>query len=358
MALNAFQKEVQALAKRLGLKGSQEREVYNRPEYQQLLQKFFGDIQLPAGVDPSQIISKDAGSLIYRDAEGYTHRLERNLDGTSSDLGRVTEASTDRPAVLPVSKQIPGTENAIQQALRVLSGTFGVGANPVGGEGQFFGLPNPEVTGSQNAGTPGFQGTGALGNLSPADKALLDQITQATLQQLDQQFTTQGGQLVSQLYSRGLNESTLANDAVTRLQQGQGLVRNQALSDAASRELGIRQFLTDLSTKSALDLFNSIMGNETTRSVSSGQIGLGREELGQRRIDSDRQFQIEQQKLDLQRKAQSPWKSILSAVATLGAAAIPVIGPFLGPAVGAVTGGGKKGGLAGLLGGEGSEGLF
>ena len=356
MALNAFQREVQALAKSLGLKGSREREVYNRPEYQQLLQKFFGEIQLPAGVNPSQVISRDVGSLTYRDAEGFEHRLERNIDGTSSDLGKVTEASTNRPSVLPVTKQIPGTENAIQQALGVLSGTFGQGGVNTEGGGQFFGLPNPEVSGS-NVNTQGFQGTGALGNLSPADKALLDQITKATLEQLDQQFTTQGGQLVSQLYGRGMNESTLANDAVTRLQQGQGLVRNQALSDAAGRELGIRQFLTDLSTKSALDLFNSIMGNETQRGVASGQIGLGREELGQRRLDSDRQFQIENQKLALQRQSQSPWKSILSAVATLGAAAIPGIGAFLGPAVGAATSGGGKG-LAGLVGGQGSSGLF
>jgi hypothetical protein len=350
MALNAFQREVQALAKRLGLKGDAERQVYSRPEYQDLLRNFFGDIQLPAGVDPSQIISRDAGALTYRDAEGYTHRLERNLNGTSSDIGRVTETSTDRPAVLPVTKQIPGTENAIQQALGVLSGTFGGVANT--GEGQFFGLPNPAVSGNQ---TQGFQGTGALGNLSPADKALLDQITKATLEQLDQQFTRQGGDLVAQLYSRGMNESTLANDAVTRLQQGQGLVRNQALSDAAGRELGIRQFLTDLSTKSALDLFNSITGNETTRGVASGQIGLGREELGQRRIDSDRQFQIEQQKLELQRQNQSPWKSILSAVATLGAAAIPGIGAFLGPAVGAATGGFGKAGRP-PVGGDGGYG--
>jgi hypothetical protein len=321
MALNAFQREVQSLAKRLGLKGSREREVYNRPEYQDLLRNFFGEIQLPAGVDPSQIVSRDVGAITYRDAEGYTHRLERNLDGTSSDVGKVTETSTDRPAVLPATKQIPGTENAIQQALNVLSGTFGGGTNT--GEGQFFGLPNPALVNNPNATTQGFQGTGALGNLSPADRALLDQITKATLEQLDQQFTRQGGDLVAQLYARGMNESTLANDAVTRLQQGQGLVRNQALSDAAGRELGIRQFLTDLSTKSALDLFNSIMGNETTRSVSSGQIGLGREELGQRRIDSDRQFQVAQQQLELQRKAQSPWRSILSAVASLGAAAIP-----------------------------------
>ena len=338
MALNAFQREVQALAKRLGLKGSSEREVYNRPEYQQLLQNFFGDIQLPAGIDPSQIISKGSGHVEYRDAEGYTHRLERNLDGSSSDLGKVTESSTNRPEVLPVSKQIPGTENAIQQALGVLSGVFGGGqqqfANPEG-NGEFFGLP---VNGNQTVTTQGFQGTGALGNLSPADKALLDQITKSTLEQLDQQFTREGGNLVAQLYARGMNESTLANDAVTRLQQGQGLVKNQALSDAAGRELNIRQFLTDLSTKSALDLFNSIMGNETTRSVSSGQIGLGREELGQRRVDSDRQFQIEQQKLELQRKAQSPWRSILSAVASLGASAIPGLS-----GLGGILGGGGFG---------------
>ena len=345
MALNAFQREVQALAKRLGLKGSREREVYNRPEYQQLLQNFFGNIQLPAGVSESQIISRDVGSITYRDAEGYEHRLERNLDGTSSDLGRVTESSTDRPAVLPVTKQIPGTENAIQQALSVLSGgVFGGGqqqfANPEG-NGQFFGLP---VNGNQNATTQGFQGTGALGNLSPADEALFNTMLQDALTQLDQQSQSVGGRLVAELYGRGMNESTLANDAVSRLNEGLLRARGGVLADDASRRLDTRRFLTDLSTKSALDLFNSIMGNETQRGVSSGQLGLGREELGQRRIDSDRQFQLEQQKLDLQRRSQSPWRSILSAVATLGASAIPGIGAFLGPAVGAATGGFGKAG--------------
>lgn len=333
MALSAFQKEVQALAKRLGLKGSREREVYNRPEYQQLLQNFFGDIQLPAGVDPSQIINRDVGSITYRDAEGYIHRLERNLDGTSSDLGRVTETSTDRPAVLPLTKQIGGTENAIQQALGVLSGVFGKGANTGGGNGEFFGLP---VNGNQNATTQGFQGTGALGNLSPADEALFNAMLQDALTQLDQQSQTTGGRLVAELYGRGMNQSSLANDAISRLNEGLLRARGGILADDAARRLETRKFLTDLSTKSALDLFNSIMGNETTRSVSSGQIGLGREELGQRTLDSDRQFQIARQQLELQRKAQSPWRSILSAVASLGAAAIP--GLNLGGLSGGVRG--------------------
>lgn len=332
MALNAFQREVQALAKSKGLKGDAERQVYSTPEYQQLLQRYFGNVQLPAGVDESQVISRDAGSVTYRDAEGYTHRLDRNLDGSSPDLGRVAEGSTNRPAVLPVTKQIPGVEQAIQQALGVFSNLTGGGQQ---GGGQEFGLPVPGLPGTNTQ--PQSQGTGALGTLSPADNALFDAILKATMEQLKQQFTSQGGRLVAELYGKGMNQSSLANDAVNLLQQGQGLVTNQALSDDAARRLDTRKFLTQLSTQSALDLFNSIMGNETTRSVSSGQIGLGKEELGQRAIDSARNFQIEQQKLDLQKKSQSPWRSILSAVATLGAAAIPGIGPFIAPAVGAAT---------------------
>lgn len=357
MALNAFQKEVQALAKRLGLKGNAERQVYSRPEYQQLLQSFFGNIQLPAGVSESQIINRDVGSLTYRDAEGYEHRLERNLDGTSSDLGRVIETSTNRPEVLPVSKQIPGTENAIQQALGVLSGMFGGGgdAGGVGGNGQFFGLPVGPNNGlpNQNPTAQGFQGTGALGNLSPADEALFNAMLQDALAQLDQQSQSTGGRLVAELYGRGMNESTLANDAISRLNEGLLRARGGVLADDAARRLDTRRFLTDLSTKSALDLFNSIMGNETQRGISSGQLGLGREELGQRRIDSDRQFQIENQKLELQRQAQSPWRSILSAVASLGAAAIPGLGGLDG-----LLGGGGGFGKAGRppIGGDGGYG--
>ena len=330
--LNAFQKEVQKLAKSMGLKGDAERQVYNTPQYQQLLQRFFGNIGLPAGVDESQVISRDAGSVTYKDAEGFTHRLERNLDGTSPDVGKVTEASTDRPAVLPVTKQIPGVEGAIQQALGVLSGTFGQksGSGTQQGNTQqqqeegFFGLPDPNAQG----GTPGFQGTGALGNLSPADNALFDAILKSTIEQLQQQFTSQGGRLVAELYGRGMNESTLANDAITRLNQGQGLVLNAALADDARSRFDMRKFLTDLSTKSSLDLFNAIMGNETTRSVSSGQLGLGRDELALNTTTANRNFQLANRQLDLQEQAQSPWRSILSAVASLGAAAIPGLGMF------------------------------
>lgn len=310
MALNAFQKAVQALAKSKGLKGDAERQIYSTPEYQQLLKSFYGDIQLPAGVDESQVISRDSNQVTYKDAEGYTHRLGRNLNGESADLGRVTEESTDRPAVLPVTKQTPGTEQAIQQALGVLGNTFGANTSGLQPSGQPI-----------NGTTP--QGNGALGSLSPADEALFNAMLQDALTQLDRQSQTAGGNLVAQLYSRGINESSLANDAVGRLNEGLLRARGGVLADDASRRLETRKFLTDLSTKSALELFNSIMGNDTTRSVSSGQIGLGRDELDQRAIDSARQYQIEQQKIELQKKAQSPWRSILSAVASVGASAIP-----------------------------------
>lgn len=331
MALNAFQREISKLAKSMGLKGDAERQVYNTPQYQQLIQSFYGDIPLPAGVNESQVISRNSSQVVYKDADGYTHRLDRNLEGGSADLGRVSEGSTDRPAVLPASKD-PNVSAGMDAATKSILQLLGISP----GEGQ---TPN---TIPDTPGGGGGQGLGKLGNLSAADKALLDSITKADLDQVRQQFTKQGGSLVAQLYGRGLNTSTLANDAVSRLTQDQGLVESRVMADSAAREIQTREFLTQLATGASTDIFKSIIGADTQAGVASGNIGLGEKQLGQQTITDARNYNIEQQKIDLQKQAQSPWRSILSTVASLGAAAIPGLGAVSG-ILGGLSGGGGFG---------------
>ena len=259
----------------------------------------------------SQVLSRGVNGIVYIDPDGYLHTQEREGDANSADFGRLLADRTDRPAVLPLSKtnseMMTNTNKILQDATSAVQ----------------KGL------------------SGELGTLTASDKALLDQMTQSTMEQLRQQFTTQGGQLVAQLYGRGMNESSLANDAVSRLEQSQGLVTNQAMSDAAARELSIRQFLTQLTTGAGVDLINSltgtVLGNETQRGIASANVGLGQQQLEQGKTDSARNFQLENEKLNIARSQASPWRSILSAVASLGASAFA--GPIGGAIAGKLTGG-------------------
>lgn len=358
MALTAFQREVQALARRLGLRGDAERQVYSRPEYNDLLQSFFGNVPLPPGVDPSMVTEQSAGILKYKDAEGYEHILRRNLDGSSPDVGRVNQDETNRPSVLPVNKQSPETQQVINQAVQsIVRGLGGGTSNPDATTNQtFFGLPFVDESGksqgvnsTQTVGSGSSQPPGGrLNNLSPEDKALLDTITKADLSRIRELFTSQGGGLVAQLFGRGMQQSSLAGDAVAKLTREQGETEGRLLADAAAREIQAREFLTQLAsgenlemfktrTGASVDLINALTGNDTTRAVASGNIGLGQQQLGQQTIQDARQYQLELKKLDLAKQAQSPWRSILSTVASLGAAAIPGLG-ILGGLGGATRG--------------------
>lgn len=250
----------------------------------------------------AQILSRGVNGVTFIDAQGFLHQMTRNGDATSADFGRVND-ETNRPAVLSATDQIPGLSNTLSQA-----------------------------QGAVNRGL-----SGGLAELTPETLALLKTIEESSIEQLRQKFTKEGGDLVASLFARGMNESTLAGDAVGRLQQSQGLVLNDALSDSASRNIGLRQFLTQLSTGAGVDTLLGLTGQETSRALGAGQLALGGRELEQRGVDSARSFQLEKEKLDIQRQGQSPWRSILSAVASLGAAAIPGIGPFISAGIGAAT---------------------
>lgn len=312
MALNPFQRAVQKLAQSMGLRGDDEQRVYTTPEYQQLLTKFFGQIDLPAGVTEDQVVYRTPSSLEYKDQYGYVHKLERNLDGRSPQLGSVKEISTDRPAVLPIGKTNPG----IDQAMQILT--------------QRASQAIPEQ----------------LPTLDQATQAELKAISQATNEQLSQMFKTAQSDLITGLYGSGNNRSTLANDASARLLQEQGLVKSQTLSDAANRELSLRTGLRGQQIQlrdQDINYLLGLLGQDTARAVPSAQIGVEQQKLGETGREFDLSYLLEQEKLKQQAKKNGLLKGLLSGIASVG---LNFLAPGAGSIFSGLTGGGGGGGYS------------
>src|SRR5262245_51624141 len=148
MALNPWQKAIEDLAKQMGLSGQAQQQVYQTPQFQALIKSFFGNIPLPAGVQESAVTSRTGGGLEYTDPEGYSHRLERDINGVSPRLGQVSETSTNRPAVLPIGTGNPIAPNPTQQVNLNNLLTQTLQSNP---SLPLFGAPNQSIP---NAGLP------------------------------------------------------------------------------------------------------------------------------------------------------------------------------------------------------------
>ena len=374
MGLNAFQQQVSNLAKSLGLKGSREAEVYGRPEFQQLLTRLYGALPLPAGISESQIIFRDGQTLEYRDNEGYVHRLERDLQGGSPTLGSIRETSTNRPAILPSSTQQQQTDLS-SQLLNQLAEQF---AQPI---------QTPDIQNIMDrilGLTTQLQLPPGLQALDPQTQAMLDTINAAQNAQLQQQFDTAQGKLIAQLFGQGVNQSSIGNQAAGQLLQQQGLVQQQANADAAARQLGLQQFLSDLFRQNqqtalsgllqggglALNEFatgqqarsqtleemiqglNNLMGIQTQRDIASSGLGLDFQKF----LENQRQFNVGSYLNAEQLRAQerianankpSLFDNILKGV---GAAVSIGAAPF--------TGGASLFGLAGSLFGGGGSGAI
>lgn len=245
MPLNPFQQKISDLARSLGLRGAAETNVYNTPQFQDLVNQHFGLIPLPAGITEDMVTSRSGSALSFTDPEGFIHNLVRNLNGVDPRLGQVTEASTNRPAVLPTPAP---QQNALNELLPQLVNLF---KNPVG-----------------------------LQSLDPNTLALLDQMKQAEDQALQQQFDRELGTLVAQLTGQGVGSSSIASDFLSRAKQGQGLVRSQAQGQQAQRQLGVQQFLTGATQQQNQDLqsfLQDLIGQGTQRDISGAQIGVQRE---------------------------------------------------------------------------------
>ena len=245
MALNPFQAEIEKLAKSMNLKGSAQQRVYNTPQFMDLVQRFYGNIPLPAGINESMVKSRSASGLEYTDPEGYVHQLVRNLNGVDPRLGEVSEKSTNRPAVLPLGGQQQTQLNTLQNQLN-----------------QVF--TNP------------FQ----LANIDPQSMQALAAMAAAEDQALKEAFQRAQGTTVAQLVGQGVGSSSIAGDLMGKLLQDQGLVQSQTKANQASRELGVRQFLSQGQQQQNQNLqqfVSELLGLGTQRDIASGQLGVQRE---------------------------------------------------------------------------------
>lgn len=293
MALNPFQKEIENLAKSMNLSGSAQQQVYSTPQFQELVNRFFGAIPLPAGINESMVTSRSGGGLEYRDPEGYLTQLTRNLNAVDPRLGQVSQSSTNRPAVLPLGA---GQQTQLNNFQGQLSDIF---SKPLG-----------------------------LSQLDPQTMALLKQKADAENAQLSDAFQKAQGTTVAQLVGQGVGSSSIAADIMGRLLKDQGLVQSQAQGQQAERQLGIQQFLTQgqqQQNQSLQQFVEQLLGLGTQRDIASGQIGLGKEQLGVQNEqffaqmqEQIRQFNEQQRMQERQGLINNIFKGV-STAASLGA---------------------------------------
>jgi hypothetical protein len=286
MALNPFQQALSDAAHKMGLRGAAEQQIYNSPQYWDIVKQFFGDIQLPAGINESMVTSRNPGQLSYNDPEGYAHILLRNLNGLDPRLGSVSESSTNRPAVLPLAPQQQGQLNNLSSHLNDI-------------------LMNPV----------------ALSTLDPKAMELLAQMKAAEDQALNEQFNRELGTNIAQLVGQGVGSSSIAEEALNRVKQGQGLVKSQELGQQAQRELELRQFLTGQNqqqNQSLQQFIENLLGLGTQRDIASAgnetqrtQIGTQNEQFYQTLQEQIRQFN-EQMRAQ---ERQSLWNNVFKGIA-------------------------------------------
>lgn len=220
------QKEI---ASRLGKKDYQ----ITPQEYDKAALEFFGPIPVPQG---AQVISQTGTSVTYKGADGKTYTAKRNTDSNlgNVDIGRIeTSLGTGDGSLVPLIGQqsAAGEQDFAKQLLAQLQGQTGQGADWLAAL-----MKNIER----------LQQNPTLAPLDANTQAQLKAITDAQLAQLNQQFTDQSGDLTARLFGQGINRSSIAGSQANRLLQGQGLVTQQALGDAAQRQLSIQQALTAL----------------------------------------------------------------------------------------------------------------
>lgn len=272
MALNPFQLEIEKLAKSMGLRGAAQQQVYGTPQYQDLVNRFYGAIPLPAGITESMVTSRNGSALSFTDPEGFIHNLTRNLSGTDPRLGEVSESSTNRPAVLPSSK---GEQSAINTLLPDLVNLF---KSPVG-----------------------------LSGLDPTTLDLLTQMKAAEDAALQQQFDREIGTIIAQLTGQGIGSSSIAGDILGQAKQGQGLVRSQAQGQQAQRQLGVQQFLTQgqqAQDQNMQAFVTELLSQALNRDVSGAQIGVQKEQVKNQNDQFFRTLQEQIRQFDEMKRAQ------------------------------------------------------
>ncbi len=247
-------------------------QFFQSPEYGQFLESQYGSItdQVPPG---SQIVSQTPFKVEYRDAEGYTHVLTRKPGAD----GQVQQ-TTNRPAI-PTSPAQQGQQQFAQRIQDNLQQDF---TRPI-----------------------------TLAELDPQTYAALKAQSDAEQAANNQAIGDQQGQLIAALYGRGVNQSSIANNAAAQFAQRAGLVRQQQQSDAANRELAVRNLLTTLGQQQRelqAGLYSNLTGQQNTRDIAGAGLDLDKLKLDEaaRQFNSTNYLdtlktQLGQEQFDLQR---------------------------------------------------------
>jgi hypothetical protein len=260
---------------------------FKSPEYARFLDTKYGDLRsmVPPG---SQITNVTPFKVEFKDAEGYSHAITRaGADAASGQF----QNQTDRPPILPNK----GQNDIIAQLQSRLQQSF----DPT-----------------------------KLAELPPEVAAQLQQISDAERARIAQQGQDTQGQLVAQLYGNRVNQSSIANDAAARFAQQLGLVNQQQSSDAAARNLGVRQYLTNAGLQQNQDLSSllaSLSGQQNQRDISGAGIGLDQQRLDETIRQFNKNYGLQQVGLELQKQGQdqanSPFNKFLKVLsATSGLA--------------------------------------
>jgi hypothetical protein len=257
---------------------------FKSPEYANWLNTRYGDLRsmVPPG---SQIINSTPFKIEFKDADGYTHAVTRaGADAASGQF----QNQTDRPPILPNKGQqdfIAQLQSRLQQSL-----------GPLG-----------------------------LAELPPEVQAQLQAISDAEKARIAQQGEDTRGKLVAQLYGNRVNQSSIANDAAARFAQQLGLVQQQQSSDAANRNLQVRQYLTGAGLQQNQDLASllaNLSGQQNQRDIAGAGLGLDQQRIDEAMRQFNKTYGLQQVGLELQKQGQdqanSPFNKFLK---TLNAAA-------------------------------------
>ena len=357
------------LSKKLGKKDYQ----ITPEEYNKAVNEFFGPIPLPEGAVE---VSRTPTELIYKGSDGRTYRAFRNTDSNLGiDVGRIETDLSQIPGApqgsLIANQSSAGEQDFAKQLQQMISDYFSNNFNSNKSPAEQAGTQPWLDALFKNAQQLGQ--TPTLAGLDPETRASLQAITDANLAQLNQQFNDQSGSLAAQLFGRGINRSSVAATQAGRLLQGQGLVQQQALSDAAQRELAVRQLLTSLGQQGLVSageqytsggnlalgsynannqqlnqgiaLLQNLLQQALQRETAGVSLGLEQQQIKNQAKQFDKNYGLAQAQYETAaaqaRKAAHRHLigSILSGIASVAAA------PF--------TGGASLIGLGGLLGGGG-----
>lgn len=114
-----------------------------------------------------------------------------------------------------------------------------------------------------------------LPSLDPGTQDLLNKITDSQKADLSLNYGEQKRQLVNDLYSRGVNNSTIGNDAAGKLLYGQQNILKGILSDSASRQIDLQKNMRDAVLQNLLG-----QGNTIAQGIQGQESGAGISQQG------------------------------------------------------------------------------